>query len=62
MQEAQVQSPGWEDAPEKEMTAYSSTLAWEILWTRRTWQATVHGVANESDKTERLNKKNHTHR
>ena len=33
MQEAQVQSLGWEDLLEKEMVAHSSILAWEILWT-----------------------------
>ena len=33
MQETQVQSLGWEDALEKEMATYSSTLAWEIPWT-----------------------------
>ena len=33
MQEAQVQSLGWEDPLEKEMVAHSSILAWEILWT-----------------------------
>ena len=52
MQEAQVQSPGQEDALEKEMATYSSILAWEILWTRGTWQATEHGVTKESDETE----------
>ena len=25
--------PGWEDPLEKGMTAYSSILAWRILWT-----------------------------
>ena len=25
--------PGWEDPPEKEMAAHSSTLAWKIPWT-----------------------------
>ena len=58
MQEAQVQSPGQEDALEKGMTTYSSILAWEILWTRGTWQATEHGVAKESDETERQNYEN----
>ena len=28
-----VQSLGWEDPPEEEMTAHSSTLAWRIPWT-----------------------------
>ena len=58
MQEAQVQSPGQEDALEKGMTTYSSILAWEILWTRGTWQATEHGVAKDSDETEQQNNKN----
>ena len=33
MQETQVQSLGQEDAREKEMATYSSTLAWRIPWT-----------------------------
>ena len=33
MRETRVQSPGWEDPPEKEMATHSSTLAWEIPWT-----------------------------
>ena len=33
IQETQVRSLGWEDPPEKEMTAHSSTLAWKIPWT-----------------------------
>ena len=33
MQEMQVQSLGWEDPLEKEMTTHSSILAWEIPWT-----------------------------
>ena len=32
MQEMQVQSLGWEDLLEKEMTIHSSILAWEIPW------------------------------
>ena len=31
-QETQVQSAGWEDPLEKEMTTYSSILAWKIPW------------------------------
>ena len=31
-QETLVQSLGWEDPLEKEMTAHSSTLAWKITW------------------------------
>ena len=32
-QETWVQSPGWEDSLEEDMTTYSSILAWEIPWT-----------------------------
>ena len=34
MWEAQVQSLGQEDPQEKEMTTHSSSLAWEIPWTK----------------------------
>ena len=34
MQETQVQSLGWEDAPQKEMATHSGILAWEIPWTK----------------------------
>ena len=33
MLETQVQSLGWEDPLEKEMTTHSSILAWRIPWT-----------------------------
>ena len=33
VRETQVQSLGQEDPLEKEMTTYSSNLAWEIPWT-----------------------------
>ena len=33
MQDTQVRSLGQEDPLEKEMTTYSSILAWEIPWT-----------------------------
>ena len=33
MQETWVQSLGWEDPLEKEMTTHSSILAWRIPWT-----------------------------
>ena len=33
MQEMQVQSLGWEDPLEEEMTTHSSILAWRIPWT-----------------------------
>ena len=33
MWETQVQSLGWDDPLEKEMTSHSSILVWEIPWT-----------------------------
>ena len=33
MQETQVSSLGWEDAPEEKMATHSSILAWKIPWT-----------------------------
>ena len=33
MQETWVQSLGWEDPLEEEMTTHSNILAWEITWT-----------------------------
>ena len=33
MRETQVQSLGWEDYLEKEMTTHSTTLAWWFPWT-----------------------------
>ena len=35
MQEIRVQSLGWEDPLEKEMTTHSSILAWRIPWTEK---------------------------
>ena len=34
MRETQVRSLGWEDPLEKEMATHSSTLAWQIPWTK----------------------------
>ena len=48
-----VQSPGWEDALEEDMTTHSSIPAWRILMDRGAWWVTVHGVA-ELDMTEWL--------
>ena len=45
MQETRVQSLGWEDPLEKEMTIHCSILAWKNLMDRRAWQATVYEVA-----------------
>ena len=44
-EETWVQSLGGEDPLEEELATNSSSLAWEIPWTRA-WWATVHGVAN----------------
>ena len=45
MQKRQVQSLGWEDPLEKEMTTHSSILAWENPTDRGAWRATVHEVS-----------------
>ena len=50
MQETQAWPLGLEDPLEKEMATHSSIPAWEI--------PIVHGVAKESDTTERLNNNN----
>jgi len=50
MQETRAWPLGLEDPLEKEMATHSSIPAWEI--------PTVHGVAKESDTTERLNNNN----
>ena len=53
LQETQVQFLGQEDPLEKEMATHSSILAWRINpMDRGAWQATVHGLAKESDTTE----------
>ena len=62
MQERRVPSLGGEDPLEKEMQTHSSILAWKIPMGRGAWQASVHGVAGESDRTERLRAHAHTHR
>ena len=36
MQEAGIQSLGWQDPLEKEMASHSSILVWEISWTEET--------------------------
>ena len=36
MQGTRLRSLGWEDPLEKEMTTYSSILAWKISWTEET--------------------------
>ena len=51
MQEMQVRSQGCKDLLEKEMATHSNILAWGNPLNRGAWQATVHGVAKESDTT-----------
>ena len=34
-QETQIQSLGWEDSLEEDMTTHSNILAWSILWTKK---------------------------
>ena len=49
MQEMRVQSLGQESPQEKEMTTYSSTHAWEILWTEKPCglqRVNLNGVTN----------------
>ena len=45
MQETGVQSPGQEDAVEKEMATHSSISCLENSMDRGAWRAIVHGVA-----------------
>ena len=52
IQETQVWLLCWNNPLEKETALHSSIFAWEIPWTEEVWQATVHGVAKESDITE----------
>ena len=38
----QVQSLGWEDSLEEDMTTHSSILSWRIPWTEEPGRAAVH--------------------
>jgi len=53
MWETQIQSLGWEDLLEKEMTTHSSTLAWKIPWMEEPGRLQSMGF-QESDMTVRL--------
>jgi len=58
MQETWVRSLGQEDPLEKEMTTYSSILAWRISWTEE--PAGLQSMeSQESDTTQRLNHDHH---
>ena len=51
MQDTWVPSLGREDPLEEERAIHFSISAYEISLTEVAWQATVHGVAEESDTT-----------
>ena len=51
MQETWARSLDWEDPLEEGMATHSNILAWRIPMDRGAWQATVHGIAKESDTT-----------
>ena len=62
MQETRVQSLGWEDSPGE---GNGNPLQHSCLGNhmdRGAWQAIVHGVAKESDRTDINNKNNYTTR
>ena len=50
-QDIWIQSLGWEDPLEIEMSMHSSILGWYIPWSRGAWGTRVHGVPKESDTT-----------
>ena len=52
MQETQILSLGLEYLLEKEMATHSSVLSWKIPWTEE--PGGLHGVAKQSDMTERI--------
>ena len=53
MRETRVQSLGWEDPLEKEMTTHSSILAWRIPWMEELGGLQSMGC-KELDTTERI--------
>ena len=59
MQEAGVQSLGWEDPLEEGMATHSSILCLENPMDRGAWWAIVHRVAKSWIRLKRLN--THTH-
>ena len=50
VQEIRVHSLGWEDPLQKEIVVHFSILVWERM-NRGTWQAKVHEVIKESNRT-----------
>ena len=53
MRETWVQTLGWEDTLEKGTATDFSIATWRIPWTRRAWQATVHGVTKSQTQTKK---------
>ena len=51
MRKTWARSLDWEDPLEEGMATHSNILAWRIPVDRGAWQATVHGVAKESNTT-----------
>ena len=60
MQETRVQSLGWEDSPGEGNGNPLQHSCLENHMDRGAWQATVHGVAKESDRTDIKNNNNYT--
>ena len=54
MWETWVQSLGWKDSLEKEMTTHSSILAWRIPWTEEPSGLQSKGSQRVGDTTEQL--------
>ena len=57
MQEMWIKFLNQDDPLEKEMATHFRILAWKIPW-KGAWQATVHIVAKDSDRTKQLNNSN----
>ena len=51
MQEAQVQSLGWEDPLEKGMATHSCILAWRIPWTEEPGRLQFMGLQRAGQET-----------
>ena len=51
-QETQVQSLGWEDLLEEEMTTHSSILAWEIPWTEEPGELPPMGPQSQTQRSD----------
>ena len=58
MQDTQVQSLGWEDPLEKEMTTCLSILAWEITWTEK--PSGLQSMGSQRVRHDLLTKKQYT--